>query len=352
MTENTPRRGTTDYSAWQVRRVISLLAWLQSHPESTLMSAARVFGVSVPQLREEVKQAGSSGLPPYLPGSTLEFSVDTMHATVVNSLGLDRPPALTDVEAGTLVLSLERLGSVLSPEDRASVASATTKIRSLLQENRDRREQFVPDEFTTPAGRQDEEASAPSGADAEHLSVLREAVATRRWVQLDYLSVSSDTTRPRELIPDQLEFINGEGYLWARNSELDQRCFSISRMSGITVTGREAPPVQERRIDATDPFGFAHPDQRWAQIELDEGAGWMFEYLPLWQLDDTDGEESLRALIPDTGAWLERFLLAYAPQIRAAGTSGDADPGGQERDPGHRAADRAAAAVEAYRRLA
>ncbi|MDN6386130.1 MAG: hypothetical protein L0J86_00360, partial [Corynebacterium sp.] len=68
-----------------------------------------------------------------------------------------------------------------------------------------------------------------------------------------------------------------------------------------------------------------------------------FEYLPIWQVDEPG---PLRAAIPDTGDWLERFLLAYAPTIRAA------VPQDGERDLAHRVARRARAALDAYRTLA
>ncbi|MGO2851670.1 MAG: hypothetical protein ACTICF_09535, partial [Corynebacterium variabile] len=59
-------------------------------------------------------------------------------------------------------------------------------------------------------------------------------------------------------------------------------------------------------------------------------------YLPVWHIDGT------RVEIPDTGAWLERFVLAYAPEITAVVPDTLAE----------RVEQRSAAALAAYRRLA
>lgn len=359
MSEPAPQRRTVTYTAWQVRRVITLLAWLHHHPEATLMAAAAQFGVSVPQLKHELTQASTCGVPPYVPGSLLEISTSGMHAEVTWSLGLDRAPCLTESETGAVLLSVERLASVLSTDDRSRVTAVASTVRTIQQAHRDRRENFTPDAFTRPVNRPERSgdhsgaatAATPHGA---VLSVLRDALRLRRWVSLTYRSLSSDSVGDRNLIPDHLEYIDGDGYLWARTAEDgEQRCFSVSRMSGVAMTTRAAPRAVARVIDEHDPFGFDREDQDWAELELEDDAGWMFEYLPMWQIDEPG---PLRAMIPDTGDWLERFLIARAPQIRRVvppvtdatdgrGTEGDGDLA-------HRTARRASAALDAYRRLA
>ncbi|MEY8565492.1 WYL domain-containing protein [Corynebacterium sp.] len=350
MTEPVPRRRSVGYTTWQVRRVLSVIAWFRHHPDGTLMRAAAQFGVTVPQLRHELTQAATCGVPPYLPGSLLEFTTSGMHVDVVTSLGLDRAPSLTAAESGALLLSLERLASVMSGPGRADVDSAAEMIRGLQQDVRDRRDRFVPDEFTTatrPAPGSGGSREGTPSVLAENLPALREALSDRRWVKLTYRSASSDSVGRRCLVPDQLEFIDGQAYLWAREDSdpKDQRCFNVSRMSAVTVTDRPAPEALGRAVDPQDPFGFDRDGQRWAEIELEDDAAWMFEYLPIWQVD---GPGPLRAAIPDTGDWLERFLLAYAPTIRAVVP--------QEEEPrcdlAHRVARRASAALDAYRSLA
>ncbi|MDN6618098.1 MAG: WYL domain-containing protein, partial [Corynebacterium variabile] len=179
----------------------------------------------------------------------------------------------------------------------------------------------------------------PANPGATVLASLRRAVASRQWVRFRYLSVSSDSLTTRELIPDQASGLDGVGYLWGRTdadqTAADQRCFAVTRMDTVEILDRPAPAALPREIDAEDPFGFRTAEQ-WAELELTEEAMWMLEYLPVWHIDGT------RVEIPDTGAWLERFILAYAPEITAVVPDTLAGRVGQ----------RSSAALAAYRRLA
>ncbi|HIW91230.1 MAG TPA: WYL domain-containing protein [Candidatus Corynebacterium avicola] len=360
-----PKKSSRGYTVWQVRRVLSALAWIQSHEHPSLLHAKDMFGVPVPQLRHELVKAGDSGVPDYFPDDYVSVATGAgvMSPLEVNqNQGVARPPALTDAEANTLVLSLERMGSVLDGEAAENLRTVMSTIRRIQRERRDLRDKFTPDEYTAPSGTVGAEQQTPSAGSgvSSTAAVLREAVAERRWVEFTYISVSSDTVRRRELVPDQVDFINGSGYLWAREGEdADQRCFHLSRMSEVEVLDREAPAVQPHELDDSDPFGFDHDRQQWADLVLRPDAGWMFEYLPMWQVDTESDDEAaggdeageLRASIPDTGEWLERFVLGYSPYISGIAESDGADPDAG-RDLAHRVTRRATVALEAYARLA
>lgn len=325
----TARRGSRESALRQVRRVLSVLAWFRVHPDASLMTTADRFGVSVPQLREELTRVQESGLPGMLPGSLVELSVSGIRVSLEETLGLDRALALTDTEVAALELNLEKLASILADEEREDADAAARIVRSVL------RARPVP--TTSPVA--DPATPTPDNAGATVLATLRRATASRRWVRFTYLSVSSDTLTDREIIPDQVSVVDGVGYLWGRVAEADgtedQRCFAVPRMDAVEVLDRSAPAALPREIDAEDPFGFRDADD-WAELTLTEEAMWMLEYLPVWHIDGTQVE------IPDTGAWLERFLLAYAPDITAVAPA----------EVRARADARSVAALAAYRRLA
>ncbi|CUU67358.1 helix-turn-helix transcriptional regulator [Corynebacterium variabile] len=323
-----PRRGTRKSTLVQLRRVLSVLAWLHAHPDATLMTTADRFGVSVPQLTEELTRVQESGLPGLLPGSLVDLTVTGARVTLNDTLGLDRPLALTETEAGTLELNLEKLASILADGERADADAAAARLRSLVRFHGDSGGTggFAPD--------------LPAGPGAGVLAALRGAVASRRWVRFSYLSVSSDSLTTREIIPDQVSVLDGVGYLWGRTdadqSADDQRCFAMTRMDAVEILDRTAPAALPREIDAEDPFGFRTAEQ-WAELELTEEAMWMLEYLPVWHVEGTT-----RVEIPDTGTWLERFILAYAPEITGVVPDALAE----------RVRERSAVALAAYRRLA
>lgn len=356
-----PRKGSRASRAFQLRRVLSVLAWFRSHPDATLMTTAERFGVSVPQLREELTQVAYSGLPGLLPGDTVDLTVDGAQVTLNDLQGLGRPLALTGTEAAALELNLEKLASILADGEREAADAAASVLRSLVR--------FRRDGTAIPAGgpgtAEDAEGTAGTGAAGEQppastaassvssassvsaasptavaLARLREAVTARRWVRFPYLSVSSDSRTVREIIPDTVAVLDGVGYLWGRadagQGPAEQRCFSVARMDGVEVLDRPAPVACPRTIPADDPFGFLDVADSWAQLTLTEEAMWMLEYLPVWHVGGTTVE------IPDTGQWLDRFLLAYAPEITAVAPA----------DIAARAGRKCAAALAAYGRLA
>ncbi|MGP5613250.1 WYL domain-containing protein [Corynebacterium variabile] len=323
-TRTAPRKGSRKNTLVQLRRVLSVLAWLRAHPDASLMTTADRFGVSVPQLTEELTRVQESGLPGLLPGSLVDLTVTGPRVTLNDTFGLDRPLALTEAEADSLELNLEKLASILADEEQADADTAATRLRSLVTSGEDS---------------SDVAPVQPANPGATVLASLRRAVASRQWVRFRYLSVSSDSLTTRELIPDQASVLDGVGYLWGRTDAdqtvADQRCFAVTRMDTVEILDRPAPAALPREIDAEDPFGFRTAEQ-WAELELTEEAMWMLEYLPVWHIDGT------RVEIPDTGAWLERFILAYAPEITAVVPDTLAGRVGQ----------RSSAALAAYRRLA
>ncbi|WP_312899086.1 WYL domain-containing protein [Corynebacterium variabile] len=323
-TRAVPRKGSRKSTLIQLRRVLSVLAWLRAHPDASLMTTADRFGVSVPQLTEELTRVQESGLPGLLPGSLVDLTVTGPRVTLNDTFGLDRPLALTEAEADSLELNLEKLASILADEEQADADTAATRLRSLVTSGEDS---------------SDVAPVQPANPGATVLASLRRAVASRQWVRFRYLSVSSDSLTTRELIPDQASVLDGVGYLWGRTdadqTAADQRCFAVTRMDTVEILDRPAPAALPREIDAEDPFGFRTAEQ-WAELELTEEAMWMLEYLPVWHIDGT------RVEIPDTGAWLERFILAYAPEITAVVPDTLAGRVGQ----------RSSAALAAYRRLA
>ena len=108
------RRGSRESTLRQVRRVLCVIAWFRAHPDATLMTTAERFGTTVPQLREELTRVQECGLPGLLPGSLVDLTVTGPRVVLNETLGVDRPLALTAAEAGTLELNLEKLASILA----------------------------------------------------------------------------------------------------------------------------------------------------------------------------------------------------------------------------------------------
>ncbi|MDK8509903.1 WYL domain-containing protein [Corynebacterium bovis] len=359
----------------QFIRTASLLAWFRDRPRASLMEASRRFGVPVAQIRHELKQVSDCGIPGYYPGSLVEVSLDRMTATVDFAAGLDGPLQLTTMEAGVLLFCLEALGSTLPEEERSDVDGAARAVRRLLRSRRgagarggvvtggdgaagDGAGEDGPggagsggegDDDARSGGAGSTSDDAGAGADvgggprdgADTAAVLTRAVADRRVLAVDYLSLSSDVRSTRLLVPDHVGIVEGRTYLWAREwtpADADpgvvpgtlpgttpdavpdavpasavgpQRTWAVARIRGVRALDVEAPPAVLPDVDPEDPFGFAGHDA-WATLTLAPSGAWMYEYFPVWHVD---GEDDGVVTIADTGEWLDRFLVAYSPEI-------------------------------------
>lgn len=344
--------------AQQFAQTLSVLAWFQAHPRGSFMRASRDLGLSVAQIQHELKQLSMCGLPGYYPGSLVEIAMDRTTAEAQFTAGLDGPVRLSTVEAGALLLNLEAVRDAVPAEQREAVDSVTEKLRGLLEGKQGAANQpstgtdagasqvgvITPEHQETAAQPQ---PNAPENTVESTLELLRTALAERRVVDCEYLTLSRDQRSSRRLVPDAIRMIEGNAYLLARSLDdmgvVDEtpKNFRVSRMSEVTLGEEASAPARlSSEVDATDPFDFGAAAD-WAHFRLSDSALWMLEYFPLWPDADAedgygseaDGAESTSAAtrtdarstavtMPDTGAWLERFLIAHAGQVAELSTPG------------------------------
>ena len=344
--------------AQQFAQTLSVLAWFQAHPRGSFMRASRDLGLSVAQIQHELKQLSMCGLPGYYPGSLVEIAMDRTTAEAQFTAGLDGPVRLSTVEAGALLLNLEAVRDAVPAEQREAVDSVTEKLRGLLEGKQGAANQpstgtgAGPSQVGTIPPEHQETAAQPRTNSPENtvestLELLRTALAERCVVDCEYLTLSRDQRSSRRLVPDAIRMIEGNAYLLARSLDdagvVDEspKNFRVSRMSEVTLGEVASAPARLTiDVDATDPFDFGTASD-WAHFRLYDSALWMLEYFPLWQdADAGDGgvsedarteatsvttspeSRSTAVTMPDTGAWLERFLIAHAGQVAELSTSG------------------------------
>lgn len=289
----------------QFAQSMNVLNWFRAHPTGTFMQASEQLGIPVAQIKHELTQLSMCGLPGYFPGSLVEVSLDKTSAQVRFSAGLNRPLALTPMEAGVLLFNLEALRSTLPADQRAPVRSASDKIRALLATARDR---GYLDEKLESAGLASEKETAN-----DLLQQINTAVRERQLVTADYRSLSSDSTTCRTINPDHLAIVSGQAYLWGREEGREQRTYALERMDNVQVGEPGSAPgaAQAPQLQEDDPFQFENAEY-WSTLRLSPELVWMLEYYPMWLVED---KETPLVTIPDTGAWLERFCIAYGQHI-------------------------------------
>lgn len=317
----------------QFVRCVDLLAWFNNHPRGSFMAAARDLNTSVPQVKHELKQLEFCGLPGYFPGSLIEFDFHKTGATVVFSAGIDSPLRLMPSEAAAIRISLDAIRDVMAPEFLPIIDTLAKTIAGLalgassLSDAHTHAEAAVPQApEVTGEGEQrgvelKKEKETEGGPHPQLSLQLAAAIRQRQTVEVDYTSVSSDSRTRRALLPDHLGVVDGETYLWAREADETkpgQRKYALSRMVLHQVGApNSAGPRVPANIDTANPFGWDE-DATWVTVAVAESARWMLEYQQMWVIDDDMDAHGgdIIVTMPDTGDWIERFIIAYTPSVR------------------------------------
>lgn len=280
----------------RVVRLLNLLAYIDKHPESTVMEMARDLGLDPAQVRDDLDMLHLSGVGKN-PGEMIDLEHDWMGVRVIDSQGLDKPLRLTPTEANALLLLLESLETMPGLVDGEAVASAAAKIRAVTQ-----------------GGGVDD---ARQEAEGEAAGVIAEALAEKRQLKVDYYSVTSDTTSTRVVSPVDTFHHDGATYLRAWDAG-ELRSFRLDRIRRALLDDARADTTPAPAFDPTDPFGFsARPA---AELRVRRDATWLADYWDL-QLDpealaDPGAEWVSATLRYGSGEWLVRFCLGQADRVK------------------------------------
>ena len=150
---------------------------------------------------------------------------------------------------------------------------------------------------------------APDGT----LTLLRDAVASCRSVELEYFSYGRDVVSTRVVDPWRVQQADGHWYLQGFcHDRAAERVFRVDRI--VTATLADAsftaptpmPPFRSFDVDDVDGL---------VTLRLGPGAGWVLEYYPHVSTERSpDG--SIDVVLPVTSArWLERLLLRLGPDV-------------------------------------
>lgn len=287
-------------SASQVSRLLSLVPYLQGHPDADLAATAATFGVSTRQLVADLKVLWYCGLPGGLPGDLIEVDMDALEQGRIrlsNAEYLDRPLRFTIEEAMSLVVALGALEEMADADLAGSVRSARGKLVGLFGADSDRVDVRVQ-----------------AGEEAIR-SRLAEAIAAGRAVRLAYHGASRDAATAPLVDPVRLATRDGYGYLVAWAHERDAwRTYRLDRVSGVEVTGQPVTDHGEAPVPASGWLD-ERPDAALVTLDLRPQGHWIVEYHPTVSVERLpDGVWRVALRVADPG-WLRRLLLRLGPAV-------------------------------------
>lgn len=283
----------TTTSAEQVTRLLSLVPYLQRHPDADLAATAATFGVTSEQLVDDLNVLWYCGLPGGLPGDLIEIDMDALVGSgrirLSNADYLARPMRFTPDEALSLLVALRAVRELTGPSDTDGVDSALAKL-----------------EAATPAA-----DAAPrvavAGGDEEVRAALADAIQAGSLVEFDYLDSGLESSVPK-VVPVKLLVRDGYGYLQAWSlSRRDWRTYRLDRIGSVRATTGRRPRLGEPP-DFSAGWLESRPDAATVTLLLAPDAAWITEYYPTLAVRPGNGTVEVDLLVADP-TWLRSLLL-------------------------------------------
>ena len=286
-------------SSAQVRRLLTLVPYLQKVGQADLAETASLFGVTKRQLVADLNTLWFCGLPGGLPGDLIEVDMDALDSGCVrlsNADYLSAPLRFTPDEAQSLIVALQAVGELAGPELGEAVASAVGKLGGAQ----------------TPARPAPIVVTGGTGS-PDVRQVLTDAIDARETVMLSYDGAPGSPPSVTEVEPTRLGTVDGYAYVqaWSRRREA-WRTYRVDRISAVERTRRprgehgEPEPLTGGWLDR-------RPDAVPVTVEVAPQARWITEYYPIRETRPTPRGLAVDLLVADP-VWLRTLLLRLGGQ--------------------------------------
>jgi proteasome accessory factor C len=285
----------------RLRRLLSVVPYVIQHQGAELSELSSVFGVSESELAQDLDLLFVSGLPPYGPGDLIEVRVEDGRVWIDMADYFDRPLRLTRNEALALYLRATELAATPGLPEADAVRSALEKLERALG----------PGELGALSGHVE---ASKEGEAAGALETLRDAVARRERVEIEYYAASSTETSVRTIDPEELFSALGHWYVVAWDDRSDsERMFRVDRVRRAKATGERFEP--RGLLGAGRPLYSASEEDRTVRLALRPAARWVAEYYRADVEGERDGEVIV-SLPARRLEWLIRLVLRLGSDAR------------------------------------
>ena len=285
----------------RLTRLLAVIPWAAAHPGSTIDELADRFSYRPDQLLSDLTDiVHYVGVPPYTPDTMIEVAIKRDRVWINYADYFNRPLRLTPEEGFALLAAgralLESDTSATDDDDSSPLLRALTKLGSAL-------------------GASSQSLDIRLGtADDAVLARLRDAVAERQAVHIDYYSYSRDRRTERVIEPDRVFSDDGQWYVSGHCRLAGAaRVFRLDRIARAETL--------DEHFEPRPPSGglpLADPDVALPEVVIDIApeAGWVEAYYPHRGAHDTD-EGWRRVRLPVSAPeWLERLLVRLGPHAR------------------------------------
>jgi proteasome accessory factor C len=282
----------------RLRRLLAMVPWLAANDGPKVADVCARFGITETELQRDLGLLSTYvGVPPYTPEALFDITIQRGRVFAHMTPALDRPLRLTPEEAVALVVAGRALAEVPGADPEGPLARGLAKVAEVL--GVDGTEAIEVDLGT---------GSAPT------LAILREAVASRRRVEIDHFVASRDETVTRVVDPWAVQHDAGAWYLVGHDHlRGEARSFRVDRILAARVLSDRAARAPQGPLAVG--FAAADDDPR-VVLELTDAGRWVVETYPVEAVEVLDDGRLRATVAVSARSWLERLLLRLGPAVR------------------------------------
>ena len=282
-------------------RILLMLPYAIQNPGVSVGELSTRFGVPKREVIDDLNLVFLCGLPGYGPGDLIDVSIDDDRIYVDMADYFSAPLRLTPGEALSLYAGGITLAELPDLENAQSLRRALEKLGRALG---------VEGEAGGIGVRFEP-------APAKHLATLRDALAQKRRLKLEYLSATRGELTEREVDPWGLIAALGRWYLvaWDRLSD-EERMFRLDRMKTATITG-DAAKVPEDFDPERYKGAFTGRGRTHVTLEISPAAArWFEDYYPVESSEEL-GDGWRRVTMVSSGErWVATLILQLGNDCR------------------------------------
>jgi len=288
----------------RINRILFILSYVSKNQGVTIEKLAEQVGMRPKQLMKELDFMLLIGKPPFRPDDYVDIYVEDEQVYVEFDQMLNRPLRLTRPEAMALLMSLKLLDPEVDPK---TVRSLTDTIEKAISNSID------------PEARPEDRIvlEQPSRPVSRYFNLLRQGIDQNRKAEIDYYSLTRDTTSHRVIHPYFLTKKLGHWYLTGY-CELREglRTFKFDRILSVELFREKFSPPEEVETNKYKLNFLKSMGSRRIEIYFDSKvAPWIKER---WGSSVTKAENGgvVLNLASETLEYPSRLVLSFAPYAK------------------------------------
>ena len=295
-------------SGGRMERLLSIVPWVVANDGPTIAEISERFDYPEAKLLDDLNNVlFMVGTYPFTPDQLVEVIVEDGRVWIRYAEYFERPLRLTPEQGLALVTAGSSLLAVPGADPDGPLARGLDKLAATLG--------------VTPGS--DIEIDLGQ-ASAETLATIREAIAQRRQIDIEYYAYNRDEVTTRRIDPYRVTSDQGQWYLLAHCHRAEgERLFRVDRIRSLTVADETFDaPADVPEVSVFEP----NQDDPRVVLDLEPEAAWVPQAYPAESTEDLGDGRTRVTLAISALPWLSRLLVRLGPSAAVVETSGDIPP--------------------------